>query len=121
MDNDSRPSRQLVGQVLPGGWLVEKRIDRKPTDTGSCFSTGYIVRNDNGRRGFLKALDYVAALFSADTAREMKKMTDTFVFEKDLCEMCRQRSMKRVVHAIDSHEMMLIPGNGLRACLEKVS
>jgi serine/threonine protein kinase len=109
-DADSRPARQLVGHVLPGGWRVLERIDRKPTDTGSCFSTGYIVEDDEGRRGFLKAMDYLRAFIAADTAGEMKKIAETFVFERDLSEKCRNMSMRRVVHAIDSGEVTVIPG-----------
>ena len=106
---DLRPARQLEGLDLSGGWKVVKRLDRRPTDTGSCFSTGYIVEKSDGQRGFLKAIDYIRAFQAQDTASALKAIAETFVFERELCERCRNRSMKRVVHAIDSGEVVVIP------------
>jgi serine/threonine protein kinase len=87
-----------------------KRLDRRPTDTGSCFSTGYLVERKSGERGFLKAVDYIRAFQAQDTAMAMKAIADAFVFERELCEKCRVRAMGEVVHAIDNGNVIVVPG-----------
>ena len=43
-----RPREQLEGEKLPGGWTVGKTISKKG-GTGSNFSVGYLVTNEDGR------------------------------------------------------------------------
>src|SRR5687767_14817589 len=98
---DTRPARILQGKELDGGWTVIKRLDKKPNATGGHFSTGYEVVSKDGRRGFLKALDYLAAFQAPDTARELNALTQGYNFERDLCLKCGRNNLKNVVHAID--------------------
>jgi eukaryotic-like serine/threonine-protein kinase len=111
-----RAAEQLVGFTLPGNWaVVEKRKPSKAA-TGGKFSVGYIVANADGRRGFLKALDYAAAFQQAAQPGQaladlLRTMTDLFIFERDICERCRRRSLSQVVHAIDSGSVQVIPGD----------
>lgn len=108
-DLESRPARILQGKELPGGWMVLRRIDRKPSATGGHFSTGYEVVHKDGRRGFLKALDYYEAFQSEDTARVLNSLTQAFNFERDLCFKCKASALRNVVHAIDSGELKASP------------
>lgn len=109
-DPNSLPANQLVGRSLDGGWTVIRQTERRPTDTGSCFSVGYIVENQDGRKGFLKAIDYLSAFNSKDVAGAMKRLSEVFVFERELCRKVRDLSMKRIVHAIDHGEITVNPG-----------
>jgi hypothetical protein len=45
----------LVGKRI-NGWLVEKKIS-KVGGTGGAFSSGYVVRHEDGRRAFMKAIN----------------------------------------------------------------
>ena len=94
------PSTRLVGLDLDGGWHVVERSLKPSGATGGNFSQGYVVRADDGRQGFLKALDYSFAHGHPDTAGMLQKMTAAYNFEKRLCDKCRTLSMTRVVCAL---------------------
>ncbi len=104
-----KPAENLQGLKLPGNWTVVNILTKKPTATGGHFSTGYIVENDDGRKAFLKAMDYIAAFQAPNTAEVLQAMTSAYLFEKDVCERCRNQSLKRVVHAIDSGTIVTSP------------
>jgi hypothetical protein len=106
-----RPAEMLEGKALEGGWNVVNRLTRKPTATGGNFSTGYIVENADGRKGFLKAMDYTAAFQSANTAAALSAMTSAYLFEKNICAKCSSHHLRRVVHAIDSSFIQTDQGN----------
>jgi hypothetical protein len=105
-----KPSESLAGMTLDGGWNVLKIAARKPNATGGYFSTGYLVENADGRQGFLKAMDYMEAFAPfVDTAVMLNALTQTYLFEKNLCLRCRDQKLRRVVHAIDSGTVQLNP------------
>jgi eukaryotic-like serine/threonine-protein kinase len=104
-----QPASLLQGRELPGGWKVVKALTRKPTDTGGNFSVGYIVENADGRRGFLKAMDYFAAFNHPDTLGMLQWITNAYAFKKNVCQRCRDHSLKRVVHAIDGGTIQIDP------------
>ena len=97
-----RPSEQLLELTLDDGWKVIRYADRAATATGGKFSTGYIVQNVDGRVGFLKAMDYTDALQQPNTAEILQHMTSAYLFEKQICDKCRDYHLNRVVHAIGS-------------------
>ena len=92
---------RLTGTVVGGKWSVVAPAPRLATQTGAFFSVGYIVRDASGKEGFLKALNFEAALRSSDPARVMLAMTEQFTFEVDLLNFCNGRKMSRVVRAVD--------------------
>lgn len=96
------PAEQLLGMVLNDGWTVEQRAIRKPNATGGHFSQGYIVRNKDGRQGYLKALDYMKAFGIPGTNAPLmlQAITQAFNFEKQLCDKCNHLS--RIARAIGS-------------------
>lgn len=108
---DMRPAQRLVGHVLDGGWRVLELVDRGPDDTGGHFSVGYIIEGPNGRRAFLKALDYSRALASSDPARELLKLTAKFVFERDVLDKCRAVGLSRIVVAIQAGKVVVDTSN----------
>ncbi len=100
--NISTPAQQLVGRKLQNGWKVEKLIDRSENATGGYFSISYIVRSANGKRSFLKAMDYTKALESPDPARELQAMTTAYNFEQDVLKKCESKKLSRIVRLLDS-------------------
>lgn len=96
-----RPRELLKGEKLLGGWTVGEMLTKKG-GTGSNFSVGYIVRNDNGRECYLKAMDYHDAMTAGNTPDELKFYAELYGFEKRICEACRDIHLSRVMHAIDS-------------------
>lgn len=97
----SHPAEELEGLTLASGWVVDKRLIPRPTGTGGAFSTGYLVSHPDGRKGFLKAMDYSIALEAPNTIDVMKFYADAYVFERDICLKCAETKITRIVHAID--------------------
>lgn len=101
-----RPVESLVGAKLNERWTVTELIEKKSFQTGSCFSVGYIVEHDNGTRAFAKVLDFSAALQADDTARSLRDMTDAYVFERSLLEMCGTHGLTRIVRGLDYGDLV---------------
>ena len=110
-NNLGNPSTdQLIGRVLDGGWKVEGRVTRPSEATGGRFSICYHVANvdenspHHKQQGFLKALDYDAAMQEADVPRALQRMTEEFNFERDLVDLCKGRRMRHIVRGVESGE-----------------
>ena len=94
---------------LDGGWRVIEKQQKQPGATGSCFSQGYIVEGPDGKQAFLKAIDFLGAMFSADPARELQTLTSAYNFERDVLLKCKR--LDRVVSAI-SDGKVTVPSYG---------
>jgi serine/threonine protein kinase len=93
------PAFRLAGLNLEGGWCVRKRLDGTLGATGSTFSCGYEIADQDGHIAFLKALDYTTAFKSPDPPAALQALTAAFVFERDLLRHCRARKMDRIVRS----------------------
>lgn len=105
------PAQTLSGKELANGWKVEKLIERPENATGGHFSSSYIVRHKDGRRAFLKAMDYRKALEAPDPAVELQVMTAAYTFERAVLEKCRSRHLSRIVQVLDSGTLPPAPGD----------
>ena len=109
------PADLLVGLQLEGGWTVAEKLTRGAQATGGHWSTSYSVASPDGKRAFLKALDYSAAFQQSDVPRALQAMTSAFNYERDLLYRCA--AMSRVVTALADGEIReedwLIPVNYL--------
>jgi serine/threonine protein kinase len=105
------PADLLEGKLLEGKWRVLKKLTRKPTSTGGVFSTGYLIQHVDGQKYFLKAMDYTRAFNSPDTLAAMNAWTSAYIFERNVCEKCRDRRLKRVVHAVEAFTTQATPGH----------
>lgn len=87
----------IIGEVLEGGWEVRESFSGY---TGH-FSGGYIAVNvKSDEKAFLKVCDLdVARNMPGDFLENIKILTDTFIFERDLLKECGSRKLKRVVKA----------------------
>jgi serine/threonine protein kinase len=99
---ESTASQRLEGKTLTGGWHVVKRVEQPVDATGGCFSVGYFVENEDGRRGFLKALDYAAAFRATEVpvSVALQQQTESINFEKYVLARCRDRRLDRIVVSI---------------------
>lgn len=102
-----RPAEMLSGLTLDGGWTVITRMEKSPQGTGGNFSCCYRVKHDNGRQGFLKALDFTDAFTSSDPARYLQLLTEAFNFERDVLDLCRGNGMDRVVASITDGKVQI--------------
>ena len=110
-DYPETPARRLTGKTLDGGWTIGEIIDRPPGSTGGHFSASYIVHSSNGRRAFLKAMDYTGALKSPDPAKALQAMTSAYNFERAVLEKCRHHNLSRVVRVLDTGTFPSESGN----------
>lgn len=95
------PAQKLVGQKLLQDWTVVSMVTKAPNATGGHFSIGYIVKHKSGREAFLKAIDFSRAFSTPDPSRALQELTETFNFERDLLNKCRNKNLDRVVRAIE--------------------
>jgi len=114
------PASQLLGRQLKNGWVVTEAVPRMVGATGGRFSHGYIVTSSvDGKRAFLKALDFSEAFeqartnSSVDLSTLLGAMTEAFNFERDVLSKCRDARLSRVVLATDHGTVDAAPGNPL--------
>jgi serine/threonine protein kinase len=91
----------MTGLTLPNGWKVVGPVGKAINATGGHFSSNYEVEHEDGRRAFLKAIDYSEALQSRDPARRLQELTTAFNFERDLVRNCADKRLSRVITALD--------------------
>lgn len=101
--------RALVGVELRGGWRIDTLVERNAEQTGGNFSIGYLGSDENGRRGFIKVINYYKALFSVDPTLVLQEITEGYNFERDLVERCGLKKLSRVVAAFE-HDSIRVPG-----------
>jgi serine/threonine protein kinase len=95
------PSTQLENILLEGEWRVGPLEPKKPQATGGHFSQSYKVINEkNGKRAFLKALDFYTAFGKGPKIIEL--VATLFNFETEILNVCNSHGMDRVVRALAS-------------------
>lgn len=104
----TRPAASLEGRTLEGGWTVVSAREIHDHNSGSCFSVGYEVRHPDGRRGFLKALDYSGIELADDPARELERKTKAFNFERDVLQLCS--GLSRIVQCHGEGKVVVTAG-----------
>jgi serine/threonine protein kinase len=108
---DEVPSAHLEGRQLGNGWSVEKRITRDPGASGGQFSICYSVVHEDGRRAFMKALNFQAASGTGSVVDQLNHFTSAYIFERDLLADCRDKRMSRIVRLIE-HGQVTVPEAG---------
>lgn len=98
-----RPIEQLVGTVLNDRWKIAELLPKASFQTGSCFSVGYVVEDsqNSDSKAFAKVLDFSQALQQPDTASALNEMTQSYIFERSLLELCGKHNLTRVVRGLD--------------------
>ena len=100
------PAAHLAGRKLGNGWAVGQRVTRDPGASGGAFSVSYRATHEDGREGFLKALNFAAAFAGPGSlADRINQFTGAYIFERDLLRDCRNRRLSRVVKMLDHGEV----------------
>lgn len=96
----------LEGRTLKNGWFVKKMLKQSPQSTGGFFSVCYIVEKD-GNSAFLKALN-IFAFIQMNQGRRfvdvVNELTQAFIFERDLLNICRDKKLSKVSLILDEGE-----------------
>lgn len=112
------PAECLVGLNLDRGWLVTSKVTRRPNSTGGFFSVCYLVENSDGRKCFLKAIDFSAALQAPDFSTALEELARAYNFERNLLNKCKDQTLRRIVTPIDDGSVVVV---GNPSPLNKVS
>ena len=96
----------LVGKTLKTGWTITEKVKSKPGSSGGYFSVCYLAEKD-GVVGFLKALNVLTFLNESDDedqdiTKAMAKTLNTFNFEKEVLEKCRDKSLSKVSRLLEA-------------------
>ena len=107
-------ANNMLGLTLTNGWIITEQVSKSAT--GGNFSVGYKAVGPNGRKAFVKAMDYTAAIVNARRmgvaiADALKNVTQDYTFERDFCLRCKDLSLKRVAHAIDHGQHTVDPND----------
>jgi len=109
----TRPADSLMTNPdLGNGWKVIEKITKKPNNTGGAFSVGYKVKDAHGNEAFLKALDFSGAFNTPDPPSELLRLTELYVFERDLLAKCKDKRLDRIMTPILDGNVT-VPGHGL--------
>jgi len=111
MDNGERAERlipnasrsaatSLVGTTLTEGWRVTALMPRPDGHSTGHYSVSYCVENEDGRQGFLKALDYSKAFQLPDPALLLNAMTEAYLHERQVLARCSSRKLRHIVRAL---------------------
>ena len=103
-------AEQLEGLQLDGNWKAIELIPRTSSQTGGTFSCSHRIQHVDGKNAFLKAMDFEAALRDPDPAAKLKELTEAFVFERTIAELCGTRRLSRVVRPMGSGKVTLASG-----------
>jgi serine/threonine protein kinase len=104
--DQSAQAHRLVGLTLKTGWVVVEKYERHKDATGGKYSVCYGVEK-NGKRAFLKALDFSRAMEdrTQELTRALQALLEAYNFERDVLLACAEKKMDRVIAAIESGEV----------------
>jgi len=106
-DDSQNAALHLEGRTVGEGWVVGPRNKPHQDATGGYFSITYPVARRDGAQGFLKVLNLAKAFDSDYFIDELNWLTAEYVAERDLCILCGEQRLSRVVTAIDHGQFQL--------------
>lgn len=102
------PAERLEGLLLDSKWTVGALIPKATKDTGGNFSQSYVATDAQGRRAFVKALDFSRAFSTGgNITLILQHVTESFNYEVEMLEFCAAKGMDRVVRAISSGTVII--------------
>ncbi len=108
----------LDGTNLPGGWRVVTRISNSER---TLHSVGYIVEDAQGRRGFLKVLDFTYYFITADPAEALNAATQAFLDERRMLQVAKQNGFGHVVRIYTSGVLKRANGGPLQYLVSELA
>ncbi len=102
------PAAALTGQTLPSGWKLIQQLSKSPGGSGTNFCIGYVAERD-GKKAFVKAIDFVRALNAADPIVELSQLTSLATFEREAMELCDAQNLSRLIRLLSSEYVNLDP------------
>lgn len=104
------PAHHLVGTQLKCGWRLVQKLSPGADATGGHFGVGYIAEHQ-GRKAFVKAIDFVAALRHADPLQQLAALTSHATFERDALAYCGEHRLSKIVKLVAHEYVNLDPSS----------
>lgn len=113
---DPTVAHNLVGQALPNGWVVTRKLRTGPgaaDETGGHFSVGYVAERDK-REAFVKVFDLATALAvdMSNIMAAMAKIAQDHQYESNLLDLCNSAGLDRIVTVLDRGQAMIAAPGG---------
>ena len=94
----------LVGRTLKSGWRVVEKVEPKGNRQMGKFSVCYLVEKD-GQKRFMKVMDineHIRRLGPGESqADAFKHVLDQYVYERDVCKLCKGKHLTNVTVVLD--------------------
>lgn len=110
---ESNAAHDLLNRTLETGWKVIEKLEKEEGGTGSFFSVCYKVEKES-EICFLKAYDFAKFLHVSTVSGESKQVVDivadmvnSFIFERDLSNYCKNNHVTKVAFVKDSGQEMI--------------
>jgi serine/threonine protein kinase len=107
---NTNAAENLSGRTLANGWYVESLVKKPAGATGGFFSVCYSVTR-GAERGFLKAYSFDRFFNLANSQGQTRSVVDvlsdmleSYRYERDLSELCRQNHVTKVAFVKESGE-----------------
>lgn len=105
MNNTLNCADTLEGKLLNDKWQVVQKLEKEPGETGGNFSIGYIVKDMQGNKAFLKAVDFYKVLSTSNNVMEdLNALTNAYDFEVKLLQKCVGSKLRYVVKLLDYNQ-----------------
>ena len=104
VDEEINPlAENLLGKIINGIWMVEKKYEKGNDETGGMFSVGYEVKDGNGNIAFLKAFNFKEVFRNKENMMEILNVfSEAYNYEKEILEKCSQKKLKHIVNILDA-------------------
>lgn len=107
---NTNAAENLAGRTLGTGWHVDGLVKRPEGATGGFFSVCYSVKK-GAQSGFLKAYSFDRFFNLANSQGQTRSVVDvlsdmlqSYRYERDLSELCRQNHVTKVAFVKESGE-----------------
>lgn len=106
-----KAAENMKGLDLDGGWHIDEMVTNDE-GTGGYSSVSYYVSNKEGKRAFLKVLDFSGALQDRDPTSRLEELTSAYNFERNLLQQCKDKKLRHIVVPVASGTAVVPGGFG---------
>lgn len=100
----------LEGRTLETGWTVLQRIEPKSNRQKGKYSVCYMVEK-NGQQRFMKVMDINQHFRNPEPGEThadiLKKVLNQYIYERDVCNLCKGKHLSNVTIVLDAGEESL--------------
>lgn len=97
----------LEGRTLKSGWKILRKIEPKSNRQKGKYSVCYMVEKE-GQQRFMKVMDineHIRHIEPGETRADVfRRVLNQFVYERDVCNLCKGKHLSNVTIVLDAGE-----------------